>query len=64
MQGQPLIDGTLEAVRHVLAGLSLAEQNSKRYTFLLYNGSVHHWHVVQPLQASLAFIFHFFHFFI
>lgn len=52
LQGQPLIDGTLEAVRHVLAGLSLAEQNSKRYTFLLYNGSVHHWHVVQPLQVS------------
>jgi hypothetical protein len=53
LQGQPLIDGTLEAVRHVLAGLSLAEQNSKRYTFLLYNGSVHHWHVVQPLQVQV-----------
>eukprot|EP00200_Dunaliella_tertiolecta_P013666 CAMPEP_0202394750 /NCGR_PEP_ID=MMETSP1127-20130417/93597_1 /ASSEMBLY_ACC=CAM_ASM_000462 /TAXON_ID=3047 /ORGANISM="Dunaliella tertiolecta, Strain CCMP1320" /LENGTH=1471 /DNA_ID=CAMNT_0048997397 /DNA_START=145 /DNA_END=4558 /DNA_ORIENTATION=- len=52
LKGQPLIDGTLEAVRHVLAGLSLAEQNSKRYTFLLYNGSVHHWHVVQPLQRA------------
>ena len=44
------MDGTLEAVRHVLAGLNLAEQNARRYTFLVYNGSVHHWHAVQPLQ--------------
>lgn len=53
-QGQPLIDGTLEAVKHVLAGLSLADQNAKRYTFLLYNGSVHHWHAVQPLQVRVC----------
>lgn len=57
LKGQPLVDGTLEAVRHVLRGLdvvlgggSTGGGNPGRYTFLVYNGSVHHWHVSRPLQ--------------
>jgi hypothetical protein len=33
----------------VQRGLELAASNA-RYLFLVYNGSVHHWHVSRPLQ--------------
>ncbi len=51
-QGKPLVDGTLEAVRHVQRGLELASSNPSRYLFLVYNGSVHNWHVSRPLQRA------------
>ncbi|GFH19939.1 uncharacterized protein HaLaN_16976, partial [Haematococcus lacustris] len=50
--GQPLVDSTLEAIRHVQQGLELAASNPARYLFLVYNGSVHHWHVSRPLQRD------------
>ncbi len=51
LKGQALIDGTLESIKHVMKGLDLAASNP-RYTFLVYNGSVQHWHVAQPLQRA------------
>jgi hypothetical protein len=50
-QGKPLVEGTLEAVAHVLRGLQLSAASPSRYTFLVYNGSVHHWHVSRPLHT-------------
>ena len=50
-QGQPLINGTLESIKHVMKGLDIATSNA-RYLFLVYNGSVQHWHVAQPLQRA------------
>lgn len=50
-QGQPLIDGTLESIKHVMKGMDIATSNA-RYLFLVYNGSVQHWHVARPLQRA------------
>ena len=50
-QGQSLIDGTLESIKHVMKGLEIAAANA-RYLFLVYNGSVQHWHVSRPFQRS------------
>eukprot|EP00775_Hariotina_reticulata_P008282 gene8282-8469_t len=36
-KGQSLVDGVLEALR---------------YTYLVYNGSVHYWHAARPLQQD------------
>ena len=34
-----------------MKGLDIATSNA-RYLFLVYNGSVQHWHVAQPLQRA------------
>eukprot|EP00798_Chlamydomonas_sp_ICE-L_P031647 gene31647-6844_t len=51
LKGKPLVDGTLESIKHVMKGLEIAASNP-RYLFLVYNGSVHHWHVSRPLQCA------------
>eukprot|EP00878_Enallax_costatus_P003385 GHUV01003594.1.p1 GENE.GHUV01003594.1~~GHUV01003594.1.p1 ORF type:complete len:309 (+),score=87.05 GHUV01003594.1:1597-2523(+) len=50
-KGQALIDGVLEAIRYIMQGVELAAANP-RYSYLVYNGSVHHWHAARPLQCE------------
>ena len=49
LKGPELVAATVEAIKHVLEGIATAQAND-RHTFLLYNGSVHYWHVSRPLQ--------------
>ncbi|GLI64300.1 hypothetical protein VaNZ11_007525, partial [Volvox africanus] len=51
LKGRALIDGTLESISHVMAGLEVAAANI-RYQFLVYNASVHHWRVAAPLHRD------------
>lgn len=51
LKGRPLVDGTMESIKHVMRGLDIATAN-ERYLFLVFNGSVHHWHVSRPLQRD------------
>ncbi|GLC40394.1 Cilia- and flagella-associated protein 46, partial [Pleodorina starrii] len=51
LKGRELIDGTLESISHVMAGLEVAAANM-RYQFLVYNASVHHWRVAAPLHRD------------
>jgi len=51
LKGQPLVDGVLEAVKHIMAGLAIAGANP-RYAGLVYNGTVHYWHAARPLQRD------------
>ncbi|GFR51753.1 hypothetical protein Agub_g14204, partial [Astrephomene gubernaculifera] len=51
LKGRALVDGTLESVSHVMAGLEVAAANP-RYQFLVYNASVHHWRVAAPLHRD------------
>jgi hypothetical protein len=48
-KGEKLITGTKAAIEQIELGLGLAK-TSQRYSFLLYNGSVHFWHVARPLM--------------
>ncbi|MEW5319069.1 MAG: hypothetical protein WDW38_010242 [Sanguina aurantia] len=50
-KGAAVIEGTLEAIKHLMRGMEVAVANP-RYTFLVYNGSVHHWHVARPLMRE------------
>jgi hypothetical protein len=48
-KGDKLISGIKSAIQQIELGLELAK-TSQRYSFLLYNGSVHFWHVARPLM--------------
>lgn len=51
LKGKPLVDGIQEAIKHLLAGLAIA-QSTPRYTSLIYNGSVQYWHTSRHLQRD------------
>eukprot|EP00873_Tetraselmis_striata_P015149 jgi/Tetstr1/435413/TSEL_024322.t1 len=51
LKGQDLITGTLDALKFLQQGLAVAKPNP-RYAFLVYNGTVHYWHVSRPLQRD------------
>ncbi|DBA87841.1 TPA: hypothetical protein ACH3X1_004837 [Trebouxia sp. C0004] len=51
MQGEELVQGVLNAIEPVVKGIQIAAQNA-RYGFLVYNGSVHYWHISQALQRE------------
>ncbi|KAF8063688.1 CFAP46 [Scenedesmus sp. PABB004] len=51
-KGQALVAATLEAVSHVMAGVELAAAGGPRHAHLVYNGSVHFWHVCRPLHTD------------
>lgn len=51
LKGEDLVTGTKSATKQVLQGIELAK-GRPRYAFLLYNGTVHFWHVAQPLMRA------------
>ena len=53
LKGQALVDGTLSALSQIIAGVRAASRSaSRRHGFLVYNGSVHYWHVSRELQRD------------
>lgn len=50
-KGAELVSRTQAAIRHIKEGLDLAKSNP-RYSFLVYNGSVHMWTVLRPLMRA------------
>lgn len=51
LKGKPLVNGILEAIKHIMAGLDIA-LSSPRYMSLVYNGSVQYWHTSRTLQRD------------
>jgi hypothetical protein len=50
-EGKGLIEGVKRAIAQVLKGIQCAKR-SARYAYLVYNGSVHFWHVAHPLMRD------------
>jgi hypothetical protein len=48
-KGEDLVAGTRAALKQIQEGLTMAK-GSQRYSFLLYNGSVHFWKAARPLM--------------
>ncbi|GMH40123.1 hypothetical protein BSKO_08027 [Bryopsis sp. KO-2023] len=51
LKGKDLVSNTIEGISYILEALKVAAGND-RYAFLVYNGSVHFWHISRPLQRE------------
>ena len=51
LKGPDLVTATLEAIQHLIRGLEVAV-TVPRYTFLIYNCSVHYWQVLRTARHT------------
>eukprot|EP00736_Rhodelphis_marinus_P008054 Rmarinus@m.2965 len=52
MKGNATIKHTLAAIASVMKGLDIAEKDTGRYAFLIYNASCVYWEIVRPLLSA------------